>query len=151
MPWNLLLGGGSEELTSLRFWVEVEGVLSAMFKECSGLSTEIDVTTYQEGGLNDYEHKLPGRIKYGNITLRKGIANIADLWTWFQMFATGLVQRKNISIIINDTEGRETVRWNLLEAYPVRWQGPDLNAEDNTVAIETLEVAFHGLVISRVR
>ena len=78
-----------EELVSCRFCIDIEGLWVAVFTECSGLSGEIEVETYQEGGLNDYEHKLPGRAKYGNITLKSGVASSLDLWDWFQSVATG--------------------------------------------------------------
>ena len=137
----------TQDVTTARFWVEVEGMLSAAFRECSGLSAEMDVMTYSEGGLNDYEHKLPGRIKYTNVTLRKGVASSADLCNWLYQFATGGFERKNISIIMYHTDGQEAMRWNLIQAYPVKWQGPDLKADDNNIPIETLEVAHNGLVI----
>src|SRR5205809_3613571 len=66
-----------------KFFVEVQSVIVAEFQECSGLSMEREVMEVKEGGTNDFEWLLPGRIKYGPITLKKGITYNRELWRWF--------------------------------------------------------------------
>ncbi len=90
----------SEELTSCRFAADIDGLWVAEFKECTGLSGEVEVETYQEGGLNDYEHKLPGRTKYGNVKLQSGVASGMDLWDWFHAVSRGTVDRRDISVVV---------------------------------------------------
>ena len=134
-----------EELTSCRFSIDIEGLILAVFTECSGLSGEVEVETYQEGGLNDYEHKLPGRTKYGNVTLKSGVANAVDLWDWFQRGATGNVIRRDLSIVMYAQDHGEAMRWNLLQAFPVQWQGPDFTAGSTDIAVHSLELAHNGI------
>ena len=145
--------GRVEELTACRFCIDVDGLLVAIFKECSGLNGEVEVETYQEGGLNDYEHKLPGRTKFGNVTLRSGVASSIDLWDWFHSVSTGQVtgraQRRDVSIVMYLQDAGEAMRWNLRAAYPVRWQGPDFSAGDTNVALHSLELAHHGIELSQ--
>jgi phage tail-like protein len=123
-----------------------------MFAECSGLGGEIEVQTYREGGLNEYEHKLPGATKYGNVTLRSGVADSTYLWDWFEAASTGggPVNRREVSIVMyqQSHEGvsqGEAMRWTLHDAYPVRWEGPAFKATDNSVAVHALELAHHGI------
>ena len=135
----------TQEVVSSRFYVSIDGNLVAVFKECSGLSGEIEVETFREGGVNNYEHKLPGRVKYGNLTLRSGVANTVPLWEWFSKAATGEVERRNLSIIMYQQNQGELMRWNLEAAYPVRWQGPEFKADDNSVAVHSVELAHNGI------
>ena len=138
-----------DELTANHFYVNVDDLLVAVFKECSGLSGEIEVETFREGGVNTYEHKLPGRVKYGNLTLRSGVANATPMWEWFCQAATGQVARKNLSIIMYLQDRGESMRWDLAAAYPVRWQGPEFKAEDNSVAVHSLELAHNGIKLRK--
>jgi phage tail-like protein len=54
-------------------------------------------------------------------------------------------KRKNGSVILLDRQGNEKIRWNFVNAWPVKWTGPSFNAKGNDVAIETLELAHEGL------
>ena len=132
-----------------KFWVEMQSIVVAEFKECSGLSVEREVEQVKEGGSNHYVHILPGRLKYTNITLKHGIADpdiSATLWKWFQEgLYDGKVKRVDLSIHLRNVKGEIVQRWNVTGAYPVKWQGPQFNTETSQVAIETLELAHHGV------
>ncbi len=139
-----------EEMVGSRFAVEIDSIVVASFKECSGLNGEIQVETYREGGLNDYEHKLPGLAKYGNLTLKSGVASAMDFWKWFYKTTMGTIERKQVSVILfnhdrDDGKLGEGIRWNLLDAFPVRWEGPNFDAADNNVVMQSLELAHHGI------
>ncbi|MFL7791307.1 MAG: phage tail protein [Anaerolineae bacterium] len=131
---------------SFKFKVELGGIIEAHFTECSGLSAERTVMQYEEGGVNDYVHVLPGRIKYSNIVLKHGVTDSSALWDWYkQGLREGRVKQvENISILLFDSTGKRVKRWNIKDAYPVKWAGPDFNAGNSQVAIETLEIAHHG-------
>ena len=153
MPSNGRSDNGSynriDELTTTRFCIDIDNLLVGIFRECSGLTGEIEVETYQEGGLNDYEHKLPGRAKYGNITLKGGVVNTIDLWEWFHDVTAGRVERRDVSVVMYRPNAEEALRWNLRAAYPVKWQGPDFAAGDTNASIHSLELAHNGLTLSR--
>ena len=138
-----------DELTVSRFFVEVDGLLVASFRECSGLSGQIAVETYQEGGLNSFEHKFPGRTSYGNVTLGTGVANATGLWDWFYNVSMGVFERRNVSIVMYLQTHLESMRWNLEKAYPVSWTGPSFTAGDANVAVHSVELAHHGRTISK--
>lgn len=128
------------------FRVEVSSLTIGGFSEVSGLQAEIEVKEYREGGQNNYLHKLPGPVKYpNNLVLKRGLAAVDDLWSWYQEVLSGKIEARNGSIILYDAAGDERRRWNFFAAYPVRWIGPQLNASSSTIAVETLELVHHGL------
>lgn len=129
-----------------RFLVEVDSLLVGGFSKVSGVELQIDTEPYEEGGRNDYVHTLPGRARYTNIVLERGLTNSPVLWEWAKNAARGTVERKVVRIVVLDTTGRESRAWVCTGAYPVRWTGPQLDANrGETVAIETLELAHKGL------
>ncbi len=135
---------------SYKFHVEIEGVIEGQFTECEGLKLEREVIEYKEGGSNLYIHKFPGRIKQENIRLRRGVTYSHNLWDWFVQGALlGTVDRKNISIIVGDASNKIVQRWDLLNAWPVRYEGPELKADSIQAALELVELAHHGLVLQK--
>jgi phage tail-like protein len=140
-------------------YVELSGVIEAKFTEVSGLSVEREVETYYEGGNNDRVHHLPGRIKYGNITLKRGVTFSRTLWDWFHKKPTsptggsakyGIVNKIPLSIILYSPYSVIPARWyDLEEAFPVKLVGPSLNTDSNEIAIEELEIAYSKLTLSQ--
>jgi phage tail-like protein len=131
---------------NFNFEVEIDGIIRAHFQECSGFDSSIEVIEHGEGGRNNTVKKLPGQTKFSNITLKWGLTDDKELYLWHLKWARGESnERKNLSIIVYDRNREEQVRWNVVQAWPAKWDGPDLNAEGNDVAIETLEIAHEGL------
>ena len=130
---------------SARFYIEVGSVFEGGFHEASGLNAEVETFEYQEGGQNTFTHKLPGRTKFHNVTLKGGMTDSLVLWKWFENVSNGLVERRDVSIVLCDQELNPRRRWVLREAYPVKWVGPSLKASENGACIESLELAHHGL------
>jgi phage tail-like protein len=128
-----------------RFYVEIDGVNQAVFSEAAGLSVEIGLDDVEEGGHNEFVHRLPGRSKVGNLTLKRGLTKSNDFLKWSLKVAAGTVERKNLSVVLYKPDGTEEMRWELIEAFPVKWTGPQFKADDNTAAIETVEFAHRGL------
>lgn len=130
---------------NFNFLVEIDGITQAGFAECTGFGASNDPIEYREGGENTTVRKLPGVTKYPNITLKWGITDSRELYDWFRDITQGKVERKNGSIILNDLDGTEKVRWNFVRGWPTKWDGPDFNAKGTDVAIETLEIAHEGI------
>lgn len=140
--------GSKDPFVGLHFWVDIGGIQVAGFSECSGLLAEMETFEYVEGGENTYTHKLPVRVKYSNVTLKRGLDPGQDLLKWFENCMTGKVQRKNISIMLYGQEpgGSPLMKWDLRDAFPVKWVGPEMRSESGAVAVETLEIAHEGIV-----
>lgn len=137
-----------DPLAGFRFAVIVDGLAQAMFMECNGLGAERHVDPVPQGGVNDYVYQLPGRISYPHVTLKRGIAD-DKLWQWF---CAGLydckIERREVQIILYNTDRTVLRRWNLAQAFPSKWTGPDLKTDNNQVAVETLELVHHGLSVA---
>ena len=132
-------------LLSFRFLVEIQNVLVGGFSEVSGLQIETEVDTVEEGGVNDFVHLLPKRTKYQNLVLKRGLTDSDAIWNWYHDVINGKIVRKSGYIILMNSEGVEKWRWNFIDAYPVKWTGPDFRADNNNVAVETLELAHKGI------
>ncbi len=135
----------SNPYTIFRFRIEIEGIIVAQVSEITGIQAETEIEPYEEGGVNEFVHQLPKRTKYQQITLKRGITDLDDMWKWYQDVVAGSFKRKNGSIVLMDVEGNDKWLWNFIEAYPVKWTGPDLKADSNTVAFETIVLAHHGI------
>jgi phage tail-like protein len=135
-------------LAANKFWVVLGNVMVAEFSECSGLTIETEVYEYAEGGSNRSTLKLPGRTKYTNVTLRRGMDPSQDLYTWFMQSVDGLpAKRRNVTIQLFEPGNPEPVKtWELVDAFPVKWTAPDLKTDTSAAAVETLEFAHHGII-----
>jgi len=130
---------------NFRFLVEIDGINQAGFSECSGFGSEVEVIEYREGGEQVAVRKLPGRVKFPNITLKRGVTNSRELYDWHRAVLQGQVQRKSGAIILLDDAGTPQVRWVFREAWPIKYEGPDLCAKGSDVAIETLVITCESL------
>ena len=143
----MALADRKDPYLATHFFVEIDGIDQGGFSDCSGLEAKTDVFEYEEGGLNDHKHKLPGRTSYTNVTLKWGVTDSNALWDWYQKVIQGKFERKDVSIVQYSPDQTEIRRWNLREAYPVRWAGPTFNACNAAVSIESLELAHHGFEV----
>jgi phage tail-like protein len=137
-----------DPLRNFRFRLEIDGIVRAGFAEVSGLKAETMAIDYREGTDPPHVRKLSGLTKYSNITLRRGITvGDRELFEWYKAVTEGgLVQnRKRVTIIVQDDAGADQVRFVVNEAWPTKYDAPDLNAKGNEVAIELLELANEGI------
>lgn len=116
------------------------------FCEVKGLGGDLEVMPYAEGGLNDFVHQLPVRHTWGRITLRRGVIRDMALWVWYLGGLNGsLGARRDGCITVCDEAGDPAVIYVFKRAIATRWQGPELSAMQNQVAIDGLEIAHEGL------
>jgi phage tail-like protein len=118
---------------------------NAGFSECSGLDGTIDTEDYEEGGNNGYVHRFRKHIRWQNVVLKRGVVADDTLWDWFYSYAKGQGRRRNGLITLLNEAGERQKTWGFREGLPVRLVGPSMNAMQSAVAIESLEIAHHGL------
>jgi phage tail-like protein len=137
-----------DPIVSAWFAVEFQGQIVGAFRECNGLGSENEVVEYKASGpKGEYIiKKVPGRMKWNNITLKRGITDAMDMWKWRKMIEEGKIDdaRKNGSIVMFDQQGKELARWNLVNAWPSKLTGPAADATKNEVGIEELEITHEG-------
>ena len=135
------------------FYYKVEFSISSnkndvRFQAVSGLSVEYDVEEYKEGGENRFTHKLPGRTKYTDLVLKRGMLTDSEVTKWcLAAFRDRDFKPADISVILMNEKGEPLRTWNVAHAIPKKWSVTDLNANDNAVVIETLELIYQYFTI----
>lgn len=115
------------------------------FSECSGLEMSLETEDYQEGGRNGGALKFPTRVKWQNLTLKKGVGAGTALWDWHYGFVEGRGKRRDGIIVLQNDLHLPNNIWYFRRGLPVRYTGPSMNAGQNAVAIEAIEIAHEGL------
>jgi phage tail-like protein len=129
-----------------RFRLEIEGISVASFSEVTGFDASIDVVEYRDGDAPVMTaRKLPGLVKYGNITFKWGLTDNMDMYNWLAAAVTGDVTQKTITITLINEGGEDKASWTCINAWPIRYTAPDFSSTASEVAIETMEVAHEGL------
>jgi phage tail-like protein len=130
------------------FGLEVEGINEASFREASGFETSNDVIENRESGPDgkQFISKQPGNLKWGDITLKRGMTDSKALYEWRKLVIDGKHKqaRKNGSVIFYDAENGEIARFNFVRGWPSKWKGPDVNTTNNAVAVEEITIAHEG-------
>jgi phage tail-like protein len=131
---------------SYNFKLVIQGVTEGHFTECSDMSIKIDAIRYREGGQNQIVHRIPGQVEYGDVTLRYGLTSSTELWNWLMTGVKGKVERKNVSIVMLESDGvAEVLRWDLVNAWVSQWRGAPLDALGRQLAIESITLVFETL------
>jgi phage tail-like protein len=138
-----------DPLVGYHFAVDIQGVVTGYFTECSGLGSEHEVIEHKVITPKGQEviMKLPGRIKWENITLKRGITSNMDIWNWRRQVEHGDVDsaRRDGSIVMYNAKLEEVARWNFERAWPVKVTGPQPKADSNEIGIEELSLAHEYL------
>ena len=132
-----------DPIVAFHFQVDV-GETLGYFTEVSGLSMEYDVLEYQEGGVNDFVHKLRGRMKFPNLVLKRGITHQEAFVKWL-LACREKTERRELTLTMLGSDLVAIRTWSFAGAFPVKWTGPDFKADANSPGIETLEIAHQGL------
>ncbi|KCZ70556.1 conserved hypothetical phage tail region protein [Candidatus Methanoperedens nitroreducens] len=140
-------GTRNDPYRNFRFRVEIDGIQTASFSEATIPDSSTDTVDYREGADPTYQRKLSGLTKYGNITLKKGLTDSMELYEWRKLVEqSGAIKaRKNISLILIDEEGNDKSRWDIIEAWPTKYDPSDFSAKSNEVVIESLELVHEGI------
>lgn len=131
-----------DPLVSFNFAIEVQGQINGFFTEVSGLGSETEVAEHNVVGPGGQEvvRKIPGRLKWGDITLKRGITSNMDIWEWRKMVEQGKIDsaRRNGSIVMYDQMGTEVARWNFQRAWPSKVSGPAPKSDTGDISVEEM-------------
>ena len=138
-----------DPVISAMFSLELEGRLTGFFTEVSGIGSETEVTEMKLMGENNQEivRKIPGRLKWGDVTLKRGITNNKDMWDWRKEVEQGNVSsaRINGTIRMFDQEGTLVAEWTFDKGFPSKISGPSPKSDSNEVAVEEITIVHEGI------
>jgi phage tail-like protein len=136
-------------MTTFSFHVEFDGVDVGAYKEATGVESETEIIEYKEAAKDGklIIRKVPGAMKWSDITLKKRIDSSTDLWEWRKEVEQGDIDsaRRNGSIVLYDSTLQEVARWNFENGWPSKWKGADLNAGEDQIAVEEITITHEGL------
>ena len=136
------------------FKVEVLGLAPSdhdvRFTEVSGLSAELGTEEVAEGGENRFLQKYPGRAKYPELVLKRGLLPNSEITEWIRECVEDLnIRPKNIDVKLLNEEHQPLMTWHLVNAYPTKWAVSDLNAANNAVVIESLQFFYQYFTVDK--
>ncbi len=138
-----------DALLGSRFAVDIDGVNMGYFQSVTGFSNESEVVEDKVVGANGQTviRKNPGQLVWGPITLERGLTSSLSLWEWRQAVIDGKTSemRRNGSIILYGHNMEEKARYNFTQAWPSKWTGPAMKSDDNSVAVESIEIQVESL------
>lgn len=142
-----------DPLVSFCFAVQIGGAIAGFFTECSGIGNETEVIEYKIviEGKTQVVRKIPGRIKWSEITLKRGVSTNKSFWDWRNQVMSGKVKdaRQNGSIMMYDQGGNLAAQWNFTNAWPSKITWPSLKSDGNEVIIEEITIVHEGIVRSQ--
>lgn len=138
-----------EPLISFNFRLELKGGVNGYFTEVSGLGSEHEVIDHKvvDDKGREMVQKIPGRLKWGDVTLKRGITDNMAIWDWRQNVVDGKVKdaRANCSIVMMDRGYVEVARWEITNAWPSKVTGPSLKSDSNDLGIEEMVLVHEGI------
>jgi len=133
---------------AFRFVVNVDGIDFGAFTECTLPTLEWEVEEVKEGGQNTYIHQLPGRRKSAKVTLKNGVGNADLMMDWYSSQLEGKFKRHEVTITLYNSMLVPKMVLAIHGAYPSKWTGPNLKSDDNTIAIQTLEMTCSSITLA---
>lgn len=137
----------AEVNAAFRFIVEIGNEPYGVFTECTLPIVEWEIEEVKEGGLNTYVHQLPGRRKATRITLKRGVGK-NKLVDWYLEMMHEKFERRSVTVKLLDMAYKPIMTWQLQNAFPVKWTGPQLKSSDSSLAIQTLELVGGEFTVS---
>lgn len=139
-----------DPLIGYMFALDIQGQVTGYFTEVSGIGSESEIAEQKvvnEKGVQ-VVLKVPGRLKWGDITLKRGITSNMEIWKWRKMVEDGTVKtaRKNGSIIMFDQSLKPVAQWDFKNAWPSKVSGPAPKSDSNEMVAEELTLVHEYIV-----
>ncbi|MBI5879531.1 MAG: phage tail protein [Chloroflexi bacterium] len=142
-------GRDSDPIPSFSFVLDFQGTISGAFSEVGGIGSENEVIEAKNVGQKGQEYivKVPGRLKWTEITLKRGITDTMDMWEWRMSVEQGAMAkaRKNCSITMYDRNFKPAARWDLVNAWPSKITGPSVKSDSNEFGVEEMVLQHEGM------
>jgi len=138
-----------DPLLGFTFLLEINGKVAGYFTECAGIGSEHEIIEHKVVDNNGHEviRKIPGRLKWGDVTLKRGITSDMEVWTWRDKVVQGTMKdaRRNCSITMLDRTYSPVAQWDFVNAWPTKVTGPALKSDSNEFGVEEMTLAHEGI------
>jgi phage tail-like protein len=139
-----------DPLVAFKFGLEISGKLSGYFTNVGGIGSESEVVEHKvmsDKGETIIQ-KIPGRLRWTEVSLKRGVTSNIDIWNWRKLVVDGKVDdaRTNCSVIAYDQSQKEIARWNFENAWPSKVVGPELDSASTNYMIEEVTIVHEGMV-----
>ncbi len=132
-------------LASFQFALDIGDKLAGFFQEASGIGSENEIieTKLTDANGVDFIKKEPGRLKWNDVTLKRGITDSMDIWKWRKMVEEGKIDdaRTNCTITMLNRAGAPVAIWHFRNAWPTKVSGPELKTDSNDYGVEEVVLA----------
>jgi phage tail-like protein len=132
---------------SFNFMVKVEGFGTELdgFTSCTGIKSVTEVFDFKHG-YDTHVRKAAGRTTYEPITLERVYSGLDEFAAWRDRIEAGNIERRNVIIEYHTNNRTVVARFRLMNAFPSRWESPDLNALGSDAAIEKIELSYERAI-----
>jgi phage tail-like protein len=142
-------------LTSFYFSLAIHGApggSDAAFQEVAGLVKETGFEEVVCGGENRFKYRLPTQTSSPNLVLKRAVVPVdSPLIEWCQNTLDGglsvPIQARNLKLSLLNPNGQPSMSWNFVGAWPIKWSMSDLKSQENSMLIETIELAYRFFAI----
>lgn len=145
------VAGGYYPPPGFHFKVEFVGIGNdndVRFQSVSGLSVEFDTETFKEGGENRFEHKLPVRTKYPDLSLKRGMLTDSALIAWvLDSLQNRVFKPAQVNVTLLNEEHQPLKTWSVFHAWPRKWSVSDFNAQENSIVVETMDLSYNYFTV----
>jgi phage tail-like protein len=129
------------------------GDIMGYFMSIDGLGSESEVVEHKiiaQNGADTITRKQPGRLTWGDITLKRGLTGNIDFYNWIKSMTEGdpTASRRDGSIIMYDATGAPIAQWDIFQAWPSKVSGPTFSSDSSEVAVEEVTLVHEGITRS---
>lgn len=121
--------------------------------EITGMDMQTEVIEYRHSDSKDFNKiKMPGLRKFSNITMKRGkFEGNFDFNSWLDEIANDRVNgRRDVVIRLLNEKHVPVAAWTATRCFPVKVTAPDLKADANEIAVESIEIAHEGLKLMKI-
>jgi phage tail-like protein len=112
-------------------------------QEVKGLQVSVEPETVQEGGENLFQHRLPSKITYSNLTISRGTIIGSAMIEWVKLATEHFIfVPQNINVILLDENHLPIDTWRFINAWPAKLSVSDLSGQDGKLLVETIEFTY---------
>jgi phage tail-like protein len=140
---------------NFKFRIKWDGRYVAGVSKVGALKRSTEIVEHREGGDPSTSRKSPGRTKYEAITLERGVTHDKDFEQWANKvwnYGSGLGAesslkdfRKDLIIEVYNEAGQLAIAYRVYRCWASEYQAlPDLDANANAIAIQTLKIENEG-------